>query len=282
MKLLFLGTAAATGIPLVFCNCDVCKKARINKGKDFRTRSSVVINGEMLIDLGPDVASQACKYNIDLGKIKYLVQTHSHADHFDAGHFITRWSEYATKNLSPLKIFCSKETCNDINFGVKIQEPSFEIYDETWKKNLNYDLHFLENGDTVEIDNYSITAINSFHDERINSLIYVISYCGRNILYGTDLFKVEQTSWDIIKKFKYNLVILDQTYGKGYNNGGHLDSEQVVNIINKMREENLISSNTHIYATHISHEGNEIHKKAEREAALHGYHIAYDGLEIKL
>ena len=72
MKLIFLGTAAATGMPLVFCNCDVCKQARINKGKDFRTRSSVIINDEMMIDLGPDVPSQANNYNIDLGKIKSM------------------------------------------------------------------------------------------------------------------------------------------------------------------------------------------------------------------
>ena len=54
MKIKVLGTAAATSMPLAFCNCEVCKKARINGGKDIRKRTSIVINDEMLIDLGPD------------------------------------------------------------------------------------------------------------------------------------------------------------------------------------------------------------------------------------
>jgi phosphoribosyl 1,2-cyclic phosphodiesterase len=71
----FLGTAAATSVPLVFCNCELCKQARINKGKDIRKRASAIINNELLIDLGPDICSQAEMYNIDLSNIKYLLQT---------------------------------------------------------------------------------------------------------------------------------------------------------------------------------------------------------------
>lgn len=67
-----------------------------------------MINHEMLIDLGPDLCSQAEMYDIDLSKVKYLLQTHSHSDHFDGGHFITRWSEYATKDLTHLDIVCSE------------------------------------------------------------------------------------------------------------------------------------------------------------------------------
>ena len=34
MKIKVLGTAAATGMPLGFSNCKVCKNTRINGGKD--------------------------------------------------------------------------------------------------------------------------------------------------------------------------------------------------------------------------------------------------------
>lgn len=282
MKLIFLGTAAATSIPLVFCNCNVCKQARIVKGKDFRTRSSIIINDEMLVDLGPDVVSQANRYNVDLGKIKYLVQTHSHADHFDAGHLITRWSEYATRELSHLNIVCSKETCDDMNVWMKMQEPAFDIYDKSWQNDLNYDLKFLKSADTLKVGEYVVTAVDSLHDDRLKALIYIISYKDKTILYGTDLYKIDDISWSIISKYKYNVVILDQTYGKGYNNGGHLDASQVIDIIGKMKKENLVLEEAKIYATHISHEGNENHETLEKEAILNGYHIAYDGLELEL
>ena len=35
-------------------------------------------------------------------------------------------------------------------------------------------------------------------------------------------------------------------------------------------------------ATHISHEGNDIHSRMEESARENGYSIAYDGLEINL
>jgi phosphoribosyl 1,2-cyclic phosphate phosphodiesterase len=44
MELLFLGTAAAEGIPSMYCNCDTCRIARIKKGKNIRNRSAVLIN----------------------------------------------------------------------------------------------------------------------------------------------------------------------------------------------------------------------------------------------
>lgn len=39
---------------------------------------------------------------------------------------------------------------------------------------------------------------------------------------------------------------------------------------------------TRIYATHISHEGNDTHDRMEQQARPYGYHIAYDGLVLDL
>ena len=39
---------------------------------------------------------------------------------------------------------------------------------------------------------------------------------------------------------------------------------------------------TRIYATHISHEGNDTHERMEQQARPYGYHIAYDGLVLDL
>ena len=130
MKIKVLGTSAATSMPLAFCNCEVCKNARKNGGKDIRKRASIVINDEMLIDLGPDSLCSCSIYGIDAGKIKYLLQTHSHSDHFDAGHFVTRWSEYGTQNLEHLDIVCSKGTAVDMNHWIKENEPSLDLFDK--------------------------------------------------------------------------------------------------------------------------------------------------------
>ena len=45
MKILYLGTGAAEGVPAVFCNCDTCREARRRGEKEFHSRSQVLIDG---------------------------------------------------------------------------------------------------------------------------------------------------------------------------------------------------------------------------------------------
>ncbi len=49
MKIKYLGTAAAEGIPAIFCECKICKKARELGGKNIRTRSQALINDDLFI-----------------------------------------------------------------------------------------------------------------------------------------------------------------------------------------------------------------------------------------
>lgn len=282
MRIMFLGTSAATSCPLIFCKCKVCENARINKGKDIRKRSSLLINDDLLIDLGPDVTTSAAMYNLDLTKIKYILQTHGHSDHFDAGHLITRLEEYAAENVEHISLLASRETVNTLGMWLKAEEPEANIFDSSWLDRLRMDIKYIKHGDCVTIGNYCITPLESLHDIKEDSLIFIISYCNRNIIYGTDLLKISDSAWDILKSFKLDIVILDQTYGEGKNAGGHLDAGQVTDIISKMKVEKIIDESSMIYATHISHERNDIHDVMEKLALANGYHIAYDGLEINI
>ena len=117
MVITFLGTAAATSYPLAFCNCNYCTQARINGGKDFRKRSSVLINNDLLIDFGPDTVSSSFTYNKPVTNIRYLLQTHPHSDHFDASHLTTRIPEYMGVNTPPLQIHASEKTLFGMLYG---------------------------------------------------------------------------------------------------------------------------------------------------------------------
>ena len=54
MKITVLGSAAAEGIPAVFCNCENCKRAAAKGGKDIRTRAQVLVNDDLMIDWPAD------------------------------------------------------------------------------------------------------------------------------------------------------------------------------------------------------------------------------------
>lgn len=282
MKITFLGTSAATSCPLIFCKCKVCIYARNNMGKDIRKRSSLLINDDLLIDLGPDITTSSAMYNIDLTKIKYILQTHGHSDHFDAGHLTTRLKEYATENVEYISLFASKETIKTLDMWLKTEEPEANLFDSNWLNRLHMDIKYVNHGECINVSDYNITPLESLHDVKENSLIFVINYNNKFIMYGTDLLTISERSWDILKSFKLDLVILDQTYGKDKNAGGHLDASQVIGIVSKMKIEKIIHKNSMVYATHISHEGNDIHDVMENLAISNGYNIAYDGLIINI
>lgn len=71
MKLQFLGTGAADWSP---------KKPETG---EHRWLSSALINDDLLIDPGPSVPDAIKRYNIDVKKIKYIIITHRHGDHFN-------------------------------------------------------------------------------------------------------------------------------------------------------------------------------------------------------
>lgn len=282
MKILFLGTAAATSMPLLFCNCPVCTAARANGGRDYRKRSAALINDDMLIDLSPDLAAMAAMYGIDTARIRWLLQTHSHADHFDAGHFVTRCSSYAVREPAPLDVVCSEQTFDDMNRWVQLNEPDIDLHDPRWQRDMAFTPRLMRAGDTMQLGEYTVTALDSRHDPRLCAFIYLIEQHGKRLLYATDLLELDENVWQHLRGHRLDAAVLDCTYGEGFNSGGHIDAGQLRDIVARMRSAGIADERTLIYATHISHEGNDTHDRMEQQSGRYGYHIAYDGLVIEL
>ncbi|MCI9662064.1 MAG: hypothetical protein HFI80_11120, partial [Lachnospiraceae bacterium] len=67
MEIQYLGTAAAEGLPALFCGCEICKKARKAGGKEVRTRTQSIVDAKILIDFPPDTYTHALAYSLQLG-----------------------------------------------------------------------------------------------------------------------------------------------------------------------------------------------------------------------
>jgi phosphoribosyl 1,2-cyclic phosphate phosphodiesterase len=79
LKITFLGTGTSQGVPVIACDCEVCKSA---DPKDNRLRTSIFIENEgdkIVIDAGPDFRQQMLRFNIL--DVDAIVFTHEHRDH---------------------------------------------------------------------------------------------------------------------------------------------------------------------------------------------------------
>lgn len=79
MHLTFLGTGTSVGIPLIGCDCAVCRSM---DPKDKRLRSSVYIQTpecDWVVDTGPDFRAQCLRENIR--HLDAAIFTHPHMDH---------------------------------------------------------------------------------------------------------------------------------------------------------------------------------------------------------
>ena len=79
MKVLFLGSGTSTGVPVIGCDCAVC---RSDNPRNKRLRASVLVSTEttsILVDSCPDLRQQALRYH--LTTIDAVVYTHEHLDH---------------------------------------------------------------------------------------------------------------------------------------------------------------------------------------------------------
>ncbi|HPA87515.1 MAG TPA: MBL fold metallo-hydrolase [Bacteroidales bacterium] len=79
MKITFLGTGTSQGVPVIACDCPVC---RSSDRHDNRLRTSVLIesnNTTLVIDAGPDFRQQMLRENVR--HLDAIVLTHEHKDH---------------------------------------------------------------------------------------------------------------------------------------------------------------------------------------------------------
>jgi len=79
VKITFLGTGTSQGVPIIGCDCKVCKS---KDPKDNRLRASILIETNrrtFILDTGPDFRYQMLREN--KGDLDAVIYTHEHRDH---------------------------------------------------------------------------------------------------------------------------------------------------------------------------------------------------------
>jgi phosphoribosyl 1,2-cyclic phosphate phosphodiesterase len=107
---LFLGTGTSHGVPMIACDCDVC---RSTDPRDRRSRPSIFIETDagarLLVDTTPDLRTQALTHG--LRGVDAVLLTHAHADHVMGLDDVRRFN---VVSRTPLPIYAQSETLEEV------------------------------------------------------------------------------------------------------------------------------------------------------------------------
>ena len=79
MIVTILGSGTSQGVPVIGCNCPVCKS---KDPRDKRLRTSILIQTDVVtvaVDAGPDFRQQMLRENVT--KLDAVIISHEHKDH---------------------------------------------------------------------------------------------------------------------------------------------------------------------------------------------------------
>ncbi len=271
MKIKFYGTAAAEGIPALFCDCETCNLARKIKGKDIRTRQQVSVDDYLVIDFPPDTYMHTFM-GLDMLKIKHILFTHSHADHLDVEEILLKAPGFCNPDENdPLHIY-GNETVLDL---IK------KAIDRSNKKLYNYiEFHKVCAFEEFMIDDYKILPLKANHKPDEKCVIYYIEKDGKGYLHGNDTGLFPPENYDALKGRRINLATLDCCFGEKYSEMSHMGVDCCRMVKNKL-EEICDCKGAKYVLTHFSHNVRPI--QSELEALVKDeFIVGYDGIEFDI
>jgi phosphoribosyl 1,2-cyclic phosphate phosphodiesterase len=283
MELTFLGTAASEGYPVPFCRCENCARARALGGPNLRHRSAALIDGVLLIDLGPDVMAASLRLGVPLTDVRYCLLTHEHADHLDGSNLRSR-SPSAKVDAPCMELYATAGALRLAAEALEARLPAGGMLDPAVAQALNLSACAVAPGETFHAGPYRVTAIPAQHDAGIVPLLYAIERDGRALFYATDTGLLTADAWAALAAWagRFNVVVLDHTFGLTERGGGHNNAAQFMETLEQLRANGLMAEDCRVFAHHLGHHSNPDHETLSRYAAARGYDVAYDGLTVRV
>ncbi len=272
MKVHFYGTGASEGFPAMFCMCEYCQAARRLKGKNIRTRTGAQVDESILIDFSVDAFSHIVYGGLDIGKIEYILLTHSHTDHFLANNVVNALPPMVSANAVNHKYqFFGNQKCAEL-FELALSD----------KTDVQEYLSFtvLEDNKPIRLGDYTVTPIATIHDPKEECFIYCIEKDGKTLLYGHDTAMFTEETWAKLSKYVFSCVVLDCTsIMKANEFASHMSFHDNLAVKARMLADGMANAETSFISTHFAHTFNPLHKRLEEEMRPYGFAPAFDGMD---
>lgn len=151
-KVIFLGTGTSSGVPMLGCDCPVCRSA---DARDKRLRCSVYVEYEglkLLVDAGPDFRAQLLRENIR--HVDAVLLTHHHKDH-TGGLDDVRSFNYFEQRAFP--VYCEKYVEESLR-----REYSYAFEEHPYPGAPRFEIHNITEA-SFAVDGVEIVPVRALH-----------------------------------------------------------------------------------------------------------------------
>lgn len=279
MKLTVLGSAASEGVPSLFCNCPVCEHARRSPGgPDWRRRTCYLLDEDTLLDFGPDLREQMRLFQVDPLKLRRILLTHSHGDHFDMDVLIRRIKPTFAVNPPELE-FYSAAGAQKIVGGE--DGSGFSRYSLI-------SCPIQPGEERISADgSLKVFALRATHAPETDPLNYVLTRNGKTLLLANDTGWWCDESWEQVVSYgvPFDCAVID-CHGGLLNpdmceGKPHFGVNGLLKFRAKLMELGLMTDRTLCVANHFSHHGGCIHADLCRFLEPRGVRVGHDGLRLE-
>jgi len=253
LEILFLGTGTSHGVPVIGCDCDVCRSP---DPRNQRTRSSILIRAKglnLLVDTATELRVQAVREGLD--RVDAVLFTHDHADHL---HGIDDLRAFCQKHRMVIPLHGNEQTLATIRsrWSYMFQDLEFA------QRHLNVArLRLCPISRPFDIQGVEIIPVPVCH-----GATEILGYRIGQFAYLTDCSDISETSIELLRGL--DTLVIDGLRPRPHHT--HFSLGQACLVVARLRPRQA-------FLTHLTH--NVDH--ATTDATLPtGVHLAYDGLKL--
>lgn len=268
MNIRLLGTGASDGIPAFFGDSEVSRYARKNGGKDLRSRAAAIVDQGLKIDLPPDTFMQMTRDRLDPNDWTALLFTHSHDDHCAISELQYALFPFTDREFLHYPIYANAMICDLIH--ARYPQWPLEIVET------RSFCPFVAAG-------YGVIPFKANHKEDEDSQNFLVQKDGRTLAYATDTGIWFEETWEFLQDYRLDLLVIECT--EGFNPTtyhGHIDIPQLIGMVERLKMQGTLTSESQVFTTHHSHLGGATHAQLEEALAPHGIVPGFDGQVIEV
>ncbi|HSE71466.1 MAG TPA: bifunctional adenosylcobinamide kinase/adenosylcobinamide-phosphate guanylyltransferase [Nocardioidaceae bacterium] len=260
MDVTVLGTGSADGWPNPFCACASCTEER--RAGRVRGQTSVLVDGRLLLDCGPETPRAAERAGVDLTGLRHVLITHQHPDHCSPAFLLFRgWV-----GDSPLDVVGPAEVVDACRMWVAPDSPVRFVP--------------VAAGHRLRLGEYDVRVLAAAHGEAGSSVLFDVTGPAVRLLYATDTGPLPEDTVQAVRDAAFDVVLLEETFGDFTGHGtDHLDLPRFADQLRRLRAVGAVTDATEVLAVHLSHH-NPATGELERRLGAWGARVVDDGTRL--